>query len=255
MGTGIIGKILSKKQHMYSSGEDKNADANPGYTQWRNDNKKQDDNAATLAEFKKIQADKKGNAKEADSVLNMNSPLNSYANPRFVDTEAGQKAEVMASKIMLDGAVKKFNEPGRKADRQKKRSDRKIKRADAREVRQKEKFKSGTNRSDNDSYGLIGQLPKSVKKSRYEKKTEKLRTDAKSLSLKSDANKMIAAEKNMYAGMTKNQIFKQKELDRKNKANKVSQFAFKNQLANLKNLKTTLTMPTMFGGLTNKKRP
>tara|TARA_R100000935_G_scaffold7593_1_gene16043 strand:- start:44 stop:601 length:558 start_codon:yes stop_codon:yes gene_type:complete len=185
----------------------------------------------------------------------MNSPLNSYANPRFVDTEAGQKAEVMASKIMLDGAVKKFNEPGRKADRQKKRSDRKIKRADAREVRQKEKFKSGTNRSDNDSYGLIGQLPKSVKKSRYEKKTEKLRTDAKSLSLKSDANKMIAAEKNMYAGMTKNQIFKQKELDRKNKANKVSQFAFKNQLANLKNLKTTLTMPTMFGGLTNKKRP
>ena len=75
------------------------------------------------------------------------------------------------------------------------------------------------------------------------------------MQVKSDANKMIAAEKNMYAGMTKNQIFKQKELDRKNKANKVSQFAFKNQLANLKNLKTTLTMPTMFGGLTNKKRP
>ena len=63
---------------------------------------------------------------------------------------------------------------------------------------------------------------------------------------------MIAAEKNMYAGMTKNQIFKQKELDRKNKANKVSQFAFKNQLARLEKMKVELKVPNMFGGLTNK---
>ena len=71
MGLGILDRILSKKQHAYSSGkdknEDKNADENRGYTQWRNDNKKMDDNAKTLAEFKKIQADKKGNALEGDS--------------------------------------------------------------------------------------------------------------------------------------------------------------------------------------------
>ena len=67
MGTGIIGRILNQKQHTYSSREDENADKNPGYTQWRNDNKKIDDNAETLAEFKKIQADKRGNASEGDS--------------------------------------------------------------------------------------------------------------------------------------------------------------------------------------------
>ena len=71
MGLGIIGRVLSKKQHVYSSkkikDEDKNADENPGYTQWRSDNKKMDDNAKTLAEFKKIQADKKGDALESDS--------------------------------------------------------------------------------------------------------------------------------------------------------------------------------------------
>ena len=65
--TGLIGKILNQKQHTYSSSEDKNADENPGYTQWRNDNQKIDDNAKTLAEFKKIQADKRGNALEGDS--------------------------------------------------------------------------------------------------------------------------------------------------------------------------------------------
>ncbi len=154
----------------------------------------------------------------------MNSPLDSYANPKFVDTESGRKAEVMASQIMLEGAIKKFNDPGIKAKRQKKRSERKIKRADARELRQAEKFKDGTNRSDN-GYGLLGQLPKSVKKSRYEKKTAKLKTDAVELSNKSDANKMIAEEKAKYSGMTQNQIYLQKERERKNKRN--YNFAFK----------------------------
>jgi len=147
--------------------------------------------------------------------VKMVSPLNgAYENPRFVDTERGQTASNIASKALLDGAVKKFNDPGAKSKRQAKRSDRKIKRADAREVRQAEKFKDGTNRSDkskdgknksDNGYGLLGQLPKSVKKSRYEKKTAKLRTDAVKLSNKSDANKMIAQEINATKGLTDNQ--------------------------------------------------
>ena len=225
MGKGLIGKILKPKQHVYSAGEnkieDKNADENPGYTQWRFDNKKMDDNASNLAEFKKIKADKKSNSLEG-------SPLGgAYDNPRFVDTESGQTAQNIASKALLEGAIKKFNDPSIKSKRQAKRSERKIKRADAREVRQADKFKDGTNRSNN-GYGLLGQLPKGVKKSRYEKKTEKLKTDAKSLSLKSDANKMIADEKAKYAGLTANQVRLARESERKNNNNnnsKVSMFS------------------------------
>ena len=225
MGKGLIGKILKPKQHVYSAGEnkieDKNADENPGYTQWRFDNKKMDDNASNLAEFKKIKADKKSNSLEG-------SPLGgAYDNPRFVDTESGQTAQNIASKALLEGAIKKFNDPSIKSKRQAKRSERKIKRADAREVRQADKFKDGTNRSDN-GYGLLGQLPKSVKKSRYEKKTAKLRTDAVKLSNKSDANKMIAEEKAKYEGMTKNQIYLQKEREKNNNNNnnsKVNMFS------------------------------
>ncbi len=178
----------------------------------------------------------------------MNSPLDSYANPKFVDTESGRKAEVMASQIMLEGAIKKFNDPGIKAKRQKKRSERKIKRADARELRQAEKFKDGTNRSDN-GYGLLGQLPKSVKKSRYEKKTAKLKTDAVKLSNKSDANKMIAEEKAKYSGMTQNQIYLQKERENKvNNNNKVvSMFSLSKDMKKLARTKKQIKSDKLFG--------
>ena len=237
MGTGIIGKILSKNQHTYSTSkkpidlkDDHNYDHKPmpgdiAIAEGANRGMRLAKEAKFRAELEKPTpplnhqiAHKHDDGSKhgyVDPPGKMNSPLNSYANPRFVDTESGQREEIAASKIMLDGAVKKFNEPGRKATRQKKRSERKIKRADARELRQAEKFKDGTNRSDN-GYGLLGQLPKSVKKSRYEKKTAKLRTDAVELSNKSDANKMIAEERAKYSGMTKNQIYLQKEREKNN---------------------------------------
>jgi hypothetical protein len=154
----------------------------------------------------------------------------------------------MASQIMLEGAIKKFNDPGIKAKRQKKRSERKIKRADARELRQAEKFKDGTNRSDT-GYGLLGQLPKSVKKSRYEKKTAKLKTDAVKLSNKSDANKMIAEEKAKYSGMTQNQIYLQKERENKvNNNNKVvSMFSLSKDMKKLARTKKQIKSDKLFG--------
>jgi hypothetical protein len=244
MGTGLIGKILSKNQHTYSTSskpiapkdpkDDHNYDHKPGpgdiaISEGANTGMKlarQKMNRSLQPKPPKPPLNHQIAHKHSDGSKHgyvnppgkMNSPLNSYANPRFVDTESGQKEEIAASKIMLDGAIKKFNEPSRKAVRQAKRSERKVKRADAREVRQADKFKDGTNRSDN-GYGLLGQLPKSVKKSRYEKKTAKLRTDAVKLSNKSDANKMIAEEKAKYEGMTQNQIYLQKERESKNNNN------------------------------------
>ena len=249
MGTGLIGKILSKNQHTYSTSskpiapkdpkDDHNYDHKPmpgdiaiaeGANRGMRIAKEKRLKAAGTPPVNHQIAHKHSDGSKhgyVDPPIRMNSPLNSYANPRFVDTESGQKEEIAASKIMLDGAIKKFNEPSRKAVRQAKRSERKVKRADAREVRQADKFKDGTNRSDN-GYGLLGQLPKSVKKSRYEKKTAKLKTDAVKLSNKSDANKMIAEEKAKYEGMTKNQIYLQKEREKNNNNNnnsKVNMFS------------------------------
>ena len=246
MGTGLIGKILSKNQHTYSTSskpiapkdpkDDHNYDHKPmpgdiaiaeGANRGMRIAKEKRLKAAGTPPVNHQIAHKHSDGSKhgyVDPPIRMNSPLNSYANPRFVDTESGQKEEVAASKIMLEGAIKKFNEPGKKAKRQAKRSERKIKRADAREVRQTDKFKDGTNRSDN-GYGLLGQLPKSVKKSRYEKKTAKLKTDAVKLSNKSDANKMIAEEKAKYSGMTQNQIYLQKEREKNNNKNSSDTFS------------------------------
>jgi hypothetical protein len=274
MGTGIIGKILSKNQHTYSTSKKPIAPKDPK-DDHNYDHKPMPGDIAIakgaargreLAKQARLKAEGKptpplkhqiahnhsDGSKHGyvDPPSKMNSPLNSYANPRFVDTESGQKEEVAASKIMLEGAIKKFNEPGRKAKRQAKRSERKIKRADAREVRQADKFKDGTNRSDN-GYGLLGQLPKSVKKSRYEKKTAKLRTDAVKLSNKSDANKMIAEEKAKYSGMTQNQIYLQKERESKNNNNnnnsKVSMFSISPETKLLARTQKQKKLDKLFG--------
>ena len=163
----------------------------------------------------------------------MNSPLNSYANPRFVDTESGQKEEIAASKIMLDGAIKKFNEPSRKAVRQAKRSkriekratskgERLIKRADARDKRSDNKsdirtYPSGSTRvlRSGDTYDNFMDKTAKIRAKAGTKKTE-LEAKAKVMQSKSDANKMIAEEKAKYSGMTQNQIYLQKEREKKN---------------------------------------
>jgi len=238
---GIFGKILSK---VYPKPKDPKDDHNYDHKPGQGDI----DIAEGANKANKMLKEKRLKA-AGTPPGKMNSPLNSYANPRFVDTESGQKEEIAASKIMLDGAIKKFNEPSRKAVRQAKRSERKVKRADAREVRQADKFKDGTNRSDN-GYGLLGQLPKSVKKSRYEKKTAKLRTDAVKLSNKSDANKMIAEEKAKYEGMTQNQIYLQKERESKNNNNnsgKVSMFSISPEIKELAKTQKQKNLDKLFG--------
>ena len=175
----------------------------------------------------------------------MNSPLDSYANPKFVDTESGRKAEVMASQIMLEGAIKKFNDPGIKAKRQANRakriekratskSERLIKRADKRDERNM--GNTGTRDSNDPSYARINPYAPNEKVKAYNAKTDKIRAKAgtkkteleakaKVMQSKSDANKMIAEEKAKYSGMTQNQIYLQKERERKNKRN--YNFAFK----------------------------
>lgn len=166
----------------------------------------------------------------------MNSPLDSYANPKFVDTESGRKAEVMASQIMLEGAIKKFNDPGIKAKRQANRakriekratskSERLIKRADKRDERNM--GNTGTRDSNDPSYARINPYAPNEKVKAYNAKTDKIRAKAgtkkteleakaKVMQSKSDANKMIAEEKAKYSGMTQNQIYLQKEREKKN---------------------------------------
>jgi len=168
-----------------------------------------------------------------DPPAKMNSPLNSYANPRFVDTESGQKEEVAASKIMLEGAIKKFNEPGRKAKRQANRakriekratskSERLIKRADARDKRSDNKsdirtYPSGSTRvlRSGETYNNFMDKTAKIKAKAGAKKTE-LKAKAKVMQSKSDANKMIAEEKAKYSGMTQNQIYLQKQREKNN---------------------------------------
>lgn len=236
MGKGLIGKILKPKQHVYSAGEnkieDKNADENPGYTQWRFDNKKMDDNASNLAEFKKIKADKKSNSLEG-------SPLGgAYDNPRFVDTESGQTAQNIASKALLEGAVKKFNDPSIKSKRQAKRAKRLDNRAERRDTRFRNKNEvkqSNTLIADikSNPENIKGRkemsksFNESVRKPFYEK-TDKLKERALKIQGKSDANKMIADEKAKYAGLTANQVRLARESERKNNNNnnsKVSMFS------------------------------
>ena len=254
MGLGIIGKIMqdNEKQHTYSAGEDKNADENPGYTQWRHDNKKTNDDEQTLNQFKKFKENEKSNASESDSMLNMNSPLHqtenqptkgNYENPAFISRG---NAFNEGAKTLLETSLNHFTNRDKekaasnKADRQAKRSDRKTNRANARVARQDEKFEAGTSRSNKNAYGLLGQLPKSVKKSRYEKKTEKLRTDSKSLSTKSDANQMIA-----------DNLKKIREGD--NTTSKL--FSFKNMISDISSIPKPLYEPYKGGLFPTTKKP
>ena len=172
----------------------------------------------------------------------MNSPLDSYANPKFVDTESGRKAEVMASQIMLEGAIKKFNDPGIKAKRQANRSkriekratsksERLIKRADARDERSDNKsdirtYPSGSTRvlRSGDTYDNFMDKTAKIRAKAGTKKTE-LEAKAKVMQSKSDANKMIAEEKAKYSGMTQNQIYLQKEREKNNKTRNTNTFS------------------------------
>ena len=229
MGLGIIGKIMqdNEKQHTYSAGEDKNADENPGYTQWRHDNKKMDDNQQTLNQFKKFKENKKSNALESDSMLNMNSPLhNAYTNPKFVDESGAGKAFNEGAKALLDTAVKHFKDPARKARHQEKRAERIDKRvikrdsrfAKTEEVKQTRALVADIESNPKNIKGreeIRKSFNESVRKPFYDK-SDKLSERSKDLTLKSDANEMIADEIAKYAGMTKNQIYNQKEREREN---------------------------------------
>ena len=187
--TGLMGKFLTKLNPEDQA--DIEAENNPGSTQARYDAMK--DKVRTH--------DKDGNI---NPPTQMGTPLyqkqnqptkGNYENPAFISRG---NAFNEGAKTLLETSLNHFTNRDKekaasnKADRQAKRSDRKTNRANARVARQDEKFEAGTSRSNKNAYGLLGQLPKSVKKSRYEKKTEKLRTDSKSLSTKSDANQMIA---------------------------------------------------------------
>ena len=176
---GIFGKILSK---VYSKAKDPkdnhNYDHKPG--QGDIDIAEGANRGMRLAKEARLRA-------AGTPPSKMNSPLNSYANPRFVDTESGQKEEIAASKIMLEGAIKKFNEPGKKAKRQANRSkriekratsksERLIKRADKRDERNM--GNTGTRDSNDPSYARINPYAPNEKVKAYNAKTDKIRAKA-----------------------------------------------------------------------------
>ena len=148
--------------------------------------------------------------------VKMVSPLNgAYENPRFVDTERGQTASNIASKALLDGAVKKFNDPGAKSKRQAKRADRLDNRIERRDTRFRNKNEVKQSRA------LVSDIldnPKNIKgrkqmskdfdkdvRKPFKEKTDKLKARSLKIKGKSDANKMIAQEINATKGLTDNQ--------------------------------------------------
>ena len=255
---GIFGKILSK---VYPKAKDPKDDHNYDHKP------SEGDRAIAEGANRGMRLAKEARLRAAGTPPSkMNSPLNSYANPRFVDTESGQKEEIAASKIMLEGAVKKFNEPGKKAKRQANRSkriekratsksERLIKRADARDERSDNKsdirtYRSGTTRvlRSGDTYdNFMGKTAK-IKAKAGTKKTE-LESKAKVMQSKSDANKMIAEEKAKYSGMTQNQIYLQKERENKvNNSNKVvSMFSLSKDMKKLARTKKQIKSDELFG--------
>lgn len=176
--------------------------------------------------------------------VKMVSPLNgAYENPRFVDTERGQTASNIASKALLDGAIKKFNDPGVKSKRQAKR----VKTLENRIKRKEEKYPSYSAKelepvqkavdamTGNLEYKTLADkvfnnlTPKKdmsigpiERPSRVKNKISKLKARSLKLKGKSDANKMIAEQMNAVKGLTDNQkaiyLNKQKEDKAKDQA-------------------------------------
>ena len=171
--------------------------------------------------------------------VKMVSPLNgAYENPRFVDTERGQTASNIASKALLDGAIKKFNDPGVKSKRQAKR----VKTLENRIKRKEKKYPSYSAKelepvqkavdamTGNLEYKTLADkvfnnlTPKKdmsigpiERPSRVKNKISKLKARSLKLKGKSDANKMIAEQKAKYAGLTANQA-RLLDKDNENKA-------------------------------------
>ena len=242
MGLGIIDKIMEtkNKQHVYSAsnsaGEDKNADQNSGYTQWRYDNKKIDDNAATLNEFKR---EKENEKTEGDSMLNMNSPLHAaantptrgnYENPAFITQ--GNSLNV-AAKSLLDTSVQSFVDDTEaraqnKADRLGRRSDRMDKRAIKKEARINKRVdkrdarnmgNTGTGDSNDPSYDRKNPFAGNDKVKAYNAKSDRLRTEASTkrsnletrsnkVQLKADASQLVADNlKKIRLGNTGSNMF------------------------------------------------
>ena len=184
--------------------------------------------------------------------VKMVSPLNgAYENPRFVDTERGQTASNIASKALLDGAIKKFNDPGVKSKRQKNRADRLTKRANSKKdrlnARADRRDKRADNKSDVRTYeggsnaGTTRVLRSGKTYDKFNKKTAKIRAKADNkkieldkrageMQVKSDANKMIAEQMNAVKGLTDNQkaIYLNKQKEDKETKNKTNyDFVFK----------------------------
>jgi hypothetical protein len=150
--------------------------------------------------------------------VKMVSPLNgAYENPRFVDTERGQTVSNIASKALLDGAIKKFNDPGVKSKRQAKRADRlddRAKRRDTRFAKNKEVKFNAEQHASISNKETVGDIKgraaartafdKDVRKP-FKEKTNKLKARSLKLKGKSDANKMIAEQMNAVKGLTPNQ--------------------------------------------------
>ena len=169
--------------------------------------------------------------------VKMVSPLNgAYENPRFVDTERGQTASNIASKALLDGAIKKFNDPGVKSKRQAKRADRlddRAKRRDTRFAKNKEvKFNAEQHASISNKETVRDIKGRAAARTAFDKdvrkpfkeKTDKLKARSLKIKGKSDANKMIAEQMNAVKGLTANQraIYLNKKEEETNKNNNES---------------------------------
>jgi len=226
--TGLIGKILSKL--ISDPKDDHNYDHKPG-----------ESNTAKIANDKQKMF-KEQRLKASPPPVNMNSPLDSYENPKFVDKQAGQAAINIASAQLLDGAIKKFNDPAEKSKRQQNRADRLTKRADAKKdrlnARADRRDKRGARKFDiskQDAKKGADQKPGEVTidtsfdgaKTKFDERTAKIRAKgdtkktelnkrAGEMQVKSDANKMIADERAKYAGLTANQIRLAKASEAKN---------------------------------------
>ena len=224
--TGLIGKILSKL--ISDPKDDHNYDHKPG-----------ESNTAKIANDKQKMFNEK-RLKAKTPPVNMNSPLDSYENPKFVNKQAGQAASNIASKALLDGAVKKFNDPAEKSKRQKNRADRLTKRANSKKdrlnARADRRDKRADNKSDVRTYeggsnaGTTRVLRSGKTYDKFNKKTAKIRAKADNkkieldkrageMQVKSDANKMIAEERAKRGTLTDNQWRLAQENEAKNNEN------------------------------------
>ena len=223
--TGLIGKILSKL--ISDPKDDHNYDHKPG-----------ESNTAKIANDKQKMF-KEQRLKASPPPVNMNSPLDSYENPKFVDKQAGQAAINIASAQLLDGAIKKFNDPAEKSKRQQNRADRLTKRANSKRDRlnaradRRDKRNMGnakTGDSNDPSYARINPYAPNDKVKAYNAKTDKIRAKAGTkkieldkrageMQVKSDANKMIAEERAKRGTLTDNQWRLAQENEAKNNEN------------------------------------